>query len=62
MQSLLLLLFRFLEIIFLIGVAGSLVVLVIATVEDLAVLFEKDAPAPGTTSPVAAQTRAIQAD
>ena len=48
MQSLLLLLFRFLEVLFLVGVAGSLVVLVITTVEDLMVLFEKDAPAPGT--------------
>jgi hypothetical protein len=57
MQSLLLLLFRFLEIIFLIGVAGSLLVLVITTVEDLAVLFEKDAPAPGTG--VSAQVPAV---
>jgi hypothetical protein len=43
----LLLFFRFLEALFLIGVVGSLVVVVITTVEDFAVLFERDKPAPG---------------
>jgi hypothetical protein len=43
----LLLFFRFLEALFLIGIVGSLIVVVITTVEDLAVLFERDEPAPG---------------
>lgn len=42
--------FRFLEALFLIGMAGSVVVLAITTVEDLAILFERDEPAPGITS------------
>jgi hypothetical protein len=55
-------LFRFLEVLFFVGIAGSVIVLVITTVEDLAVLFEKDAPAPGTTAGVMTQTSASQAD
>jgi hypothetical protein len=43
----LLLFFRFLEALFLIGIVGSLILVVITTVEDLAVLFEPDEPAPG---------------
>jgi hypothetical protein len=40
--------FKFLEIIFLIGMVGSLAVICITMVEDLKILFEKDEPAPGT--------------
>jgi len=40
--------FKFLEIIFIIGMVGSLAVIAITTVEDLKILFEKDEPAPGT--------------
>jgi hypothetical protein len=46
-MTVLLLFFRFLEALFLIGVVGSLIVVVITTVEDFAVLFERDQPAPG---------------
>ena len=46
----LLIFFRVLEALFLIGIAGSVIVLVITTVEDLAILFERDEPAPGITS------------
>jgi hypothetical protein len=63
MGPLLQILFRFLEVIFFVGIAGSVIVLVITTVEDMAVLFEKDAPAPGTTSVSATRPPAImQAD
>jgi hypothetical protein len=58
MNVLLRFLFRFLEVIFFVGIAGSLVVLAITTVEDIVVLFEKDEPAPGTTSAVATQRSA----
>jgi hypothetical protein len=48
MNPALLILFRLLEGLFAIGIAGSVIVLCIATVEDVKVLFEKDKPAPGT--------------
>jgi hypothetical protein len=48
MTTLLHFVFRFLEIIFIVGLVGSLLVICITTVEDLKVLFEKDEPAPGT--------------
>ena len=47
MTTALLIFFRFLEIAFFVGIAGSLIVVCITTVEDLFVLFEKDEPAPG---------------
>jgi hypothetical protein len=50
MNSLLSLLFRVLEVLFLVGMAGSLIVILITTVEDLALLFQKDEPAPGATA------------
>lgn len=46
----LLIFFRILEAMFLLGIVGSVIVVVITTVEDLAILFERDAPAPGITS------------
>jgi hypothetical protein len=46
----LLIFFRVLEALFLIGIVGSVIVLAITTVEDLAILFERDEPAPGITS------------
>jgi hypothetical protein len=49
MNPLLVLLFRLLEILFLLGIAGSLVVIAVTTVEDFALLFQKDEPALGTT-------------
>jgi hypothetical protein len=53
MNAVLHVLFRFLEIIFFIGIVGSLLVIVITTVEDLVILFEKDEPAHETTESVA---------
>lgn len=47
----LLILFRVLEALFLIGLVGSVIVLAITTVEDLAILFERDEPAPGIADP-----------
>lgn len=47
----LLILFRVLEGLFLIGLVGSVIVLAITTVEDLAILFERDEPAPGIADP-----------
>ena len=47
----LLILFRVLEALFLIGLGGSVIVLAITTVEDLAILFERDEPAPGIADP-----------
>lgn len=46
----LLILFRVLEGLFLIGIVGSVIVLAITTVEDLAILFERDEPARGITT------------
>jgi hypothetical protein len=46
----LLILFRILEGLFLVGMVGSVVVLAITTVEDLAILFERDEPALGITA------------
>jgi hypothetical protein len=50
MTTLLHFVFRFLEVCFMVGLIGSLLVICITTVEDLKVLFEKDVPAPGTLS------------
>lgn len=50
MNSLLPLLFRVLEILFLVGIVGSLIVIVVTTVEDVGLLFQKDEPAPGATT------------
>lgn len=47
----LLILFRVLEGLFLLGLVGSVIVLAITTVEDLAILFERDQPAPGISTP-----------
>ena len=47
----LLILFRLLEALFLIGLVGSVIVLAITTVDDLAILFERDEPAPGIADP-----------
>lgn len=47
----LLILFRVLEALFLIGLVGSVIVLAITTVEDIAILFERDEPAPGIADP-----------
>jgi hypothetical protein len=40
--------FKVLEILFFVGLVGSLGVICITMVEDLKILFEKDEPAPGT--------------
>jgi hypothetical protein len=60
MHNALLILFRFLEALFFVGMVGSAVVLCITTVEDLRVLFEKDEPAPGTGA--APETTQISAE
>jgi hypothetical protein len=53
----LLILFRVLEALFLIGIVGSVIVLAITTVEDLAILFERDEPAPGISNPPSAESQ-----
>lgn len=48
MTTALIILFRVLEVMFLLGVGISMVIVIITTIEDLRVLFEKDTPPPGT--------------
>ena len=50
-MTVLLLFFRFLEVLFFVGILGSAIVIVITTVEDFAVLFERDERAPGIADP-----------
>lgn len=49
--------FKFLEIIFFVGLLGSLAVICITMVEDLKILFEKDEPAPGTLAQESSDAR-----
>jgi hypothetical protein len=46
MNLVLLIPFRLLEGLFAIGIAGTVIVLCIATVEDMKLFFEKDKPSP----------------
>jgi hypothetical protein len=49
MSSFFAILFRVLEILFFLGIAGSVVVIAITTVQDMGLLFEEDEPS-GTTA------------
>jgi hypothetical protein len=50
MSAVLAVLFRLLEVLFFVGIAGSMIVIVITTVQDFGLLFEADEPPTGTSA------------